>query len=80
MCIDGTPRTVCSDVMAARSSAGLCHPKFRCPAMDTNRVVATYSSPAGGTSNCRDAWTWSSTDGEYATRLKVCDTQPAQGD
>ena len=76
-CIDGEARTVCSDVEAARNTPGRCLPDFRCPGMQEDRPIARYPSPGVGALNCRDAWIWSNTDEGYATRLKICDTIPA---
>lgn len=78
-CMNGEPRTLCSDFAEAQSQRDLCgRPPLRlacAPATDTTET--RLDSPIEGAHGCRTTTLWDAKAGAYSTPIKVCETSPS---
>ncbi len=79
LCIEGTPRTLCTSILEAQLNPSLCGPTVLavCPALPTNEVSERkqYDSPFVDGVDCREVRVWDPAEDGY-TAVKVCDVLP----
>ena len=76
LCVDGAPRTLCTDILEAQLHPSLCGPAARnaCPPLAADQVGerASYDSPFVEGVGCREVRVWNPSSGGY-TAVRVCD-------
>ncbi len=79
LCVEGSPRTLCTDILEAQLNPSLCSPAALslCPALPTAEIGERriYDSPFGEGVNCREVRVWDPASDGY-TAVKVCDVLP----
>ncbi len=82
-CMNGEPRTLCTDFAEARSQRDLCgRPPHRLACAPAPEAVeAPLDAPIEGAHGCRTTTLWDPNAGAYATPVRVCETvTPASPD
>ncbi|MCZ6658109.1 MAG: hypothetical protein O7C67_12495 [Gammaproteobacteria bacterium] len=75
LCIDGTPRTLCTSVTEAQAEPNACglRSAVLCPVdAEDDAPTIRYASPVEGALNCREVRIWDDAQNGY-TAVKVCD-------
>lgn len=78
LCIEGSPRTLCTSILEAQLNPTLCGPTRLavCPAMPVTEVeLPKYDSPFAEGVDCREVRVWDPVQDGY-TAVKVCDVLP----